>query len=102
MIIRDSAKTYAVTRHMNHLDEGSQHVVSLRNKKNIPQLSPRTLSFLQSLTINYRCVCPDRDCPTSGHRRKNQASSIHEQAGLGLAYSAANEGTVVPDFPESC
>ena len=59
MIIRDNfcyfcIKTYVVTPHLNCLivviphrdssDEGSQHMVSLTNKKIIPQLSSNTPS----------------------------------------------------------
>ena len=45
MIIRDNfskfcIKTYVVTPHLNCLDEGSQHMVSLRNKKNYHQMLP--------------------------------------------------------------
>ena len=53
MIIGDNfypfcTKTYVVTPHLNHLkgsDEGSQHKVSMRNKKNYPSIIIKYSSY---------------------------------------------------------
>ena len=47
VIIRDNfckfwEKNYVVTPHLNRLIEGSQNMVSLKNKKNYPELSSNT------------------------------------------------------------
>ena len=51
-VIRDNfcklcIKSYVVTPHLNRSDEGSQHMVSVRNEKKHAQLSSNTPSYLK-------------------------------------------------------
>ena len=42
-----SIKTYVVTPHQNRLSEGSQHMISVRNKKNYPSINIKCSSYLE-------------------------------------------------------
>ena len=58
---------YVVTPHLNHLpssepsqwdssDEGSQHMVSMRNKKNYPSIIIKYPSYLELCFYHYSCI----------------------------------------------
>ena len=64
-----------MTPHLNHRDssdEGSQHMVSLRNKKNYPELSLNTLLSRALLVTDYVCLIYRKQYLYKFYRSKTQ------------------------------